>query len=236
MEDRSIAVEYDKDVLLGEFEDKIDLWKKEPHTEAKHKILEGYLKAWFPILGSKYKRIIYLDGFAGPGEYEDGEDGSPIIALKIARDHKLKEHRNLKNTEIIFYLVDKNKDYCMNLEKRINLMDLPPNLKHIIECAEFDAHLAAVLDQLDDAQSRLAPTFAFIDPFGYSDTPFSVISRFMKNPHCEVFINFMVGAINRWAIDPEKSIALDQLFGTSQTAHPAASSGACSRRLKLFEV
>ena len=216
MDDQSTAIESCGAELIGEFEDKIDLWKKEPHTEAKHKILEGYLKAWFPILGSANKRIIYLDGFAGPGEYEDGEDGSPIIALKIAKDHKLNEHRILKNTEILFYFIDKNKDYCRYLERKINHLGLPANLKYIIECAEFDEHLTTVLDQLEDAKSSLAPTFAFIDPFGYSDTPLSEISRFMKNPHCEVFINFMVGAINRWAIDPQKSVALDQLFGTNK--------------------
>jgi hypothetical protein len=54
----------------------------------------------------------------------------------------------------------------------------------------------------------------FIDPFGYSDTPMSVISRFMRNPKCEVFINFMVGPINRWAKDISKAAALNSLFGT----------------------
>ena len=28
--------------------------------------------------------ILYIDGFAGPGEYEGGEAGSPIIALDTA--------------------------------------------------------------------------------------------------------------------------------------------------------
>ncbi len=176
----------------------------------------SYTAAWFPILGSSYRRIIYLDGFAGPGEYENGEDGSPIIALKIAKDHSLNNHRILKGTEIIFYFIDKNKDYCRNLERKIDQLGLPSNLKYVIECAEFDEHLSSVLDQLEDSKSKLAPTFAFIDPFGYSDTPLSVISRFMKNPHCEVFINFMVGPINRWAIDTQKAPALDRLFGTNK--------------------
>jgi three-Cys-motif partner protein len=103
--------------------------EKEPHTEAKHKILDRYLKAWFPILGSANKRIIYLDGFAGPGEYYGGEDGSPIIALKIAKDHKLRDHRLLQNTDIIFYFIDKNKTYCEHLEGKIKKLDLPANIK-----------------------------------------------------------------------------------------------------------
>ena len=63
-------------------------------------------------------------------------------------------------------------------------------------------------------ESKIAPTFAFIDPFGYSDTPMPVISRFMQHPSCEVFINFMIGSINRWASDPTKATALNRLFGT----------------------
>ena len=63
------------------------IWPIEPHTSAKHQILRKYLDAWLPILGTYNKRIIYIDGFAGPGEYVGGEPGSPIIALEAARSH-----------------------------------------------------------------------------------------------------------------------------------------------------
>jgi len=43
------------------------LWDIDPHTTAKHEILQRYMKAWFPILGSYHHRIVYIDGFAGPG-------------------------------------------------------------------------------------------------------------------------------------------------------------------------
>ena len=61
------------------------IWPIEPHTCAKHQILRKYLDAWLPILGTYNKRIVYIDGFAGPGEYKGGEPGSPIIALEAAR-------------------------------------------------------------------------------------------------------------------------------------------------------
>jgi hypothetical protein len=61
-------------------------WDLAPHTAAKLDILGAYLRAWFPILsrGRNFDRIIYIDGFAGPGRYNQGEDGSPIVALKAA--------------------------------------------------------------------------------------------------------------------------------------------------------
>src|SRR5215475_1669133 len=60
------------------------IWPIEPHTSAKHQILRNYLDAWLPILGKYNRRIVYIDGFSGPGEYAGGEPGSPIIALEAA--------------------------------------------------------------------------------------------------------------------------------------------------------
>ncbi|GAB2923025.1 hypothetical protein GCM10027280_07640 [Micromonospora polyrhachis] len=63
------------------------LWKKDPHTAAKHLVYRSYLNAWFPILlQSVYssKGVTYAEGFSGPGEYEDGSPGSPVIALRAA--------------------------------------------------------------------------------------------------------------------------------------------------------
>jgi len=68
---------------------------------AKHAILRRYLDAWFPILtqqasslARKFKNasnreVLFIDGFAGPGEYANGEEGSPVIALKAALDHRI---------------------------------------------------------------------------------------------------------------------------------------------------
>src|SRR5437868_3544213 len=58
------------------------LWPLEPHTLGKHLVLRAYLDAWLPIMARWNGRILFIDGFAGPGEYSTGEDGSPIIALK----------------------------------------------------------------------------------------------------------------------------------------------------------
>jgi three-Cys-motif partner protein len=61
------------------------VWPLEPHTKGKHEVLRHYLEAWFPILGFTQGRIVFIDGFAGPGEYAGGEKGSPLIALDVFR-------------------------------------------------------------------------------------------------------------------------------------------------------
>ena len=81
------------------------IWPIEPHTSAKHQILRKYLDAWLPILGTYNKRIVYIDGFSGPGQYAGGEPGSPIIALEAARTHRA----NLAG-ELMFLFVEERND------------------------------------------------------------------------------------------------------------------------------
>ena len=59
------------------------LWELEPHTLGKHKVLRGYLNHWIPIMSQTNGRILFIDGFAGPDQYQAGEEGSPIIALRL---------------------------------------------------------------------------------------------------------------------------------------------------------
>ena len=56
-------------------------WTRDEQTEGKHLLLENYLDGWFPILGRWNGRLLFVDGFSGPGEYEGGKLGSPLIAL-----------------------------------------------------------------------------------------------------------------------------------------------------------
>ena len=80
---------------------KTTVWELEPHTRAKHAILRRYLQAWTPILSmGGFPQIAYIDGFAGPGRYSKGEDGSPVIALRIAVE------QTAQNTTVMFLFVE----------------------------------------------------------------------------------------------------------------------------------
>jgi hypothetical protein len=48
--------------------------------------VRAYLDAWLPILSSVNSRILFIDGFAGPGEYAGSEEGSPQPAA-LNRPH-----------------------------------------------------------------------------------------------------------------------------------------------------
>lgn len=187
------------------------LWPIGPHTPGKHMVLRSYLQAWLPIMGMSNGRIIFVDGFAGPGEYEGGEDGSPIIALKALVEHASK-HRI--NAEVVYLFVEGDKKRAKHLERLVNALQpkLPPRCQVEVVNDTFESTLTIVLDRV--GASRLAPAFVMVDPFGVSDTPMSVLARILQNPKSELYISFMYEAINRFKATPEFDKHLDTLFGT----------------------
>lgn len=184
-------------------------WEMEPHTKVKHEILQTYLEAWFPILSSVSDRIIYLDGFAGPGIYVGGGDGSPVIALQTAIGHKLRPLFK----EIFFIFIEKDKQRAAKLKEVLldKFPKMPPNIKYAVIGSEFAPTLASTLESLEKEGAQLAPTFAFLDPFGFSGLPMKLIARMMNYDKCEVLITFMEGFVNRFTDEKRESV-LNELY------------------------
>lgn len=173
------------------------IWEAEPHTLAKHEILRGYLEAWFPILARYNDRIVYMDGFAGPGRYSNGEDGSPIIALKAAANHRA----SLKS-ELVFMFVEAHQGRAAHLRDReIPALKLPAHFRPHVYEGQFAPILERAFDQLDAKGLQMAPTFAFIDPFGISGLPFSLLERLLRRRRCEALITFMTSTVQRFVTE-----------------------------------
>jgi three-Cys-motif partner protein len=190
------------------------LWEIELHTKAKHEILRRYLGAWFGIMGRTNPRIIYLDGFCGPGRYKSGEEGSPIIALKIALDHNYRKNLN----KVTFVFVEEREDRINHLRSEIASLTLPNTFDVLIEQNQFENTLTAILDNLDKKSGKIAPTFAFIDPFGFKGAPYELVKRILSNHKTEIFINIMADSVNRFLEHPDPQITkhVVELFGTDQ--------------------
>ena len=103
------------------------IWEIEPHTAAKHELLKHYLGAWFPILASREKRIIFLDGFAGPGIYSDDSPGSPIIALNTLLNHGAFPRCN--GCEFVFLFIEQDPARFERLQTEIRQFPLPSNVQ-----------------------------------------------------------------------------------------------------------
>lgn len=177
-------------------------WELLPHTRAKHEILRRYLGAWFPILGSGYGKIVYIDGFCGPGIYAGGELGSPLIALNAAIGHAGK----LKNRDVVFWFLDSKPERIACLASQLNQIDKPRNFHVHVQQGEFEQELRQLLDDLANRNAQLAPTFAFIDPFGFKGMPFELVSRLLTYRSCEALIYFPVDSINRFWEHPDGKV------------------------------
>lgn len=190
------------------------IWSIEPHTSAKHQILRNYLDAWLPILGTYNKRIVYVDGFAGPGCYKGGEPGSPIVALQAALVHRAK-----LPGELVFLFIEKDDARADSLTGEIGKLPLTSAFKVRVERGEFADKLGTMLDDLEKGSGQIAPTLALIDPFGFSGMPYALIQRLLSKNRCEVLVTVMVDSINRWLEHPQETIKahIVETFGTDES-------------------
>ncbi len=185
------------------------VWPLDPHTAAKHSILRRYLQAYYPKLGRR-GRVLFVDGFAGPGVYEGGEPGSPIIALDSLTKHRY--FPKMSNCEFVFLFIEEDVDRAQHLESLISARSDPPNVKADVRCGTFEDHMKQALDSL--GETELAPAFIMVDPFGVKGLPLDLLQRLANYPKTELLVSFMYEPINRFLSRPEFEHNLDDLFGT----------------------
>lgn len=202
-------------------------WEIKEHTKAKHTVLRNYLAAWFPIMAFTNPKIVYIDGFAGPGKYKNGEDGSPIYALKIAKEIYENHQSRLKTKQFVFFFIESKKSHFLSLKDEIQKLTLPENFQVEVIHGEFADTMTDVFTYFDENSFSLAPTFAFIDPFGTKGVPFDLIKKIMSFRKCEVFFNHMYSGVIRsrdvtdhtelygtdtWKYYAEDYVSLTQLY------------------------
>lgn len=191
------------------------LWKREPHTQGKHLVLEQYLNAWYPIMGKWNGRILFVDGFAGPGEYAGGEEGSPVVAMRVLEEHP---SRSKMKAHVIFLFIEKDSERFEHLAGLVEQWrpTLKPFATPRAKRGSFDSSMKDVLDYLEEHGKLMAPAFVMIDPFGVKGMPMEMIRRIFKNPRCEVYVSFMWEHMNRFVSESEFETPLDELFGTEE--------------------
>lgn len=192
------------------------VWALEPHTAAKHDLLRHYLGAWFAVLGSRNSRVIFLDGFAGPGRYVSGEDGSPTIALQVLLEHGYLAR--MSGTDFIFVFNEQDAARFAELQQVIADLEvkyggLPKNVRVHLSNQPFVDLAEDILAGLGGR--AMAPIFAFIDPFGYG-APMDVVRRLLASDRSELFIYFNTNHIKRFGGAGRIDHHLEPLFGTDE--------------------
>jgi three-Cys-motif partner protein len=208
------------------------VWGADAHTLAKHEILRHYLNAWFPILtrqssavGGSHREVLYVDGFAGPGEYSGGEPGSPLLALAAARDHSVGFP-----VPVRFIFIEARTDRHENLCRRLKVEESTlRDLRQIRMVppihGDCERELNRILDEREMAGIHFGPALVFLDQFGYSQVSISLVKRVLALPQCEVFELIEYREINRFITDESKNVAIDRAFGGNEWRDCAELSG-----------
>lgn len=187
-------------------------------------------------VGGNNPRLLLVDGFAGPGRYATGEPGSPLIMLDALLSHRSFEE--LTDVHFVYLFIEQDEARVNHLRQEIaEIGDLPKNVAVHIEHGEFEATFSAVIDPIIEEGAHLVPTFAFIDPFGYSSASMSITGRLLDFPRCESLFFLPMSFIHRFVGRTGQEAALTSLFGTDEwrAAVPFQGQDRTAHLLALFE-
>jgi three-Cys-motif partner protein len=159
------------------------------------------------------EKLKYIDGFAGPGVYEKGDKGSPILALETALDHTqnfpvpvdlifIEENKERYNA-----LKDQLKPYIDQIASSKNVGDVTPIHGECCDVIEGMFKTSAARGQ------KFGPALVFLDQFGYSAVPMELIGRILAHGQCEVLTFFFWRDLKRFITDVSKHNGITTAFG-----------------------
>ena len=118
---------------------------------------------------------------------------------------------------IKFLFVEKKADRGEVLEQIVDEIDFPKNFHVTVAKGEtFETACSDLLSSYKSKACSLPPTFAFIDPFGWTGAPFWIVREIMANRSCEILVTFMYEEINRFVGHPDQEKNFDAFFGTTE--------------------
>lgn len=179
-------------------------WNYEGQTKMKHEVLEEYIDKWIKILGC-YHKLNYFDCFGGCGAYKDNDKvyyGSPIRVAKAVQKNQQNLYRKVN-----IVIIEKEEENIENLKKVFEYNQI--TIKPYFIQGDFDEEINKIFDATN---GNLAPTFFFIDPFGFKIN-YDTLKRIMTVPKSEIFLNFMYTRINEFLGAEKIEKTIDKLFG-----------------------
>ena len=177
----------------GERNDKLECMEsaffkgKRPWSKIKDQILGQYMPAYLSKVARLRKPIILIDGFAGPGKFDDGSAGSPLIICHAAERHVRDDY--------LAIFVNSEKEHH---DKISHVLSTFIDRKKVIPIhGTANELLAKVRDVLRDHT-----VFLYLDPFGLKGCEFSVIEPFLRRDRAfstEIVVNLSIPIMHRLA-------------------------------------
>lgn len=144
--------------------------EKKAWSVVKDELLGCYFKPYVSKILHTYKPLVYVDCFAGKGKFDDGNQGSPLIALDVIS--QCQANTTATGTSIEATFIDLN--YAADLQE--NLKDYPW-VK--IVSGKYEDNIRSILKNKSGCN-----VFLYIDPYG------------IKALQCTLFDDFAKGRFN----------------------------------------
>jgi three-Cys-motif partner protein len=124
------------------------------------------------------------------------------------------KHMQNNYNNFVFIFIEKNKNNYENLMKELKNEGWDKQKITINTYNEEFSNVAQELfNHFKEKNLTLAPSFFFIDPFGYKGIPFSLIKDIFSYPRTEVLFTFMTRDIARFLTAENNETACNELFG-----------------------
>ncbi|MDE5579912.1 MAG: three-Cys-motif partner protein TcmP [Treponemataceae bacterium] len=151
---------------------------KKEWSKIKDELLACYLKPYMQKIMFTRLPVNYIDCFAGKGKFADGNDGSPLIALKIIEE--CKETSSVKNLLMRSYFIEEK--YGDELSENLIGFNNIEIIKH--------TYVDSVKSILQNKSGQ--NLFLYIDPYGVKCLDFNLFRYFTQvgANSVEVLLNF----------------------------------------------
>jgi three-Cys-motif partner protein len=197
------------------------IWPAEPHTIAKIRILQKYLYSWFQIVGRTFrgKDIWFVDGFSGPGKYTNFAQGSPLAAIAAAKPALGDAATSWAAGKIHLVFIEENEKRFLVLQEQVEEIPEDSRIEFHLYNSTFEKGIQSLREDFPAPFNTPIPFFVFIDPFGATGAPFSLVSSILQSRSSEVLINLDADGIARIFL-AEKSAnsedVLNEIFGNDK--------------------
>ena len=177
--------------------------QKREWSRMKDEIVGAYAQPYFAKVAHRLEPLRVVDGFAGPGMYDDGSCGSPLILLEAAQRYAKGRYRAT--------FVNNDREHHEALLGAVHAAGAGLEVECLCaNCSEALGHLAAQLPTSTDT------LFLYLDPFGPSATPFAMVEPFLQRParfSTEIVIVLNITAMFRMAGSVAHHATLTRVLG-----------------------
>lgn len=183
-------------------------------SAVKAQIVQKYFMAWAKIvLPATQKfgdgKIAYIDLYAGPGRYKDGAASTPLLVLE-----KAIETPSVREALVALFN-DMDQNTTKTLQAEIDALPGIETLKYKpkVNCNPIDKDIEEYF-----ANTRLIPSFTFLDPFGYKGLSLRLVNGVIKDWGCDCVFFFNYNRISLGISNPMVESHMAALFGKKRSA------------------